>query len=80
MSMYNAESRQPMDGGAKKLRRIGNFEKIAFQLDQLTGLLNNGSAIVCTLFTINSNWNWNNNWNNMQTNPIFCKSIDVIEK
>ena len=30
MTMYNAKSRQPMDGGAKKLRRIGNFEKIGF--------------------------------------------------
>ena len=30
--MYNAKSRQPMDGGSKKLRRIGNFEKIGFQI------------------------------------------------
>ena len=29
--MYNAESRQHMDGGDKKLRRIGNFKKIGFQ-------------------------------------------------
>ena len=28
MTIYNAKSRQPMDGGAKKLRRIGHFEKI----------------------------------------------------
>ena len=26
--MYNAKSLQPMDGGAKKLRRIGDFKKI----------------------------------------------------
>ena len=32
MSMYNVKSRQPMDGGAKKLRRIGNFEKIGYRL------------------------------------------------
>ena len=25
VTMYNAKSRQPMDGGAKKLRRIGHF-------------------------------------------------------
>ena len=30
--VYNAKSRQPMDGGAKKLRRIGHFEKIGFQI------------------------------------------------
>ena len=31
---YNTKSRQPMDGGAKKLRRIGHFhfEKIGFQI------------------------------------------------
>ena len=32
MIMYNAESRQHMDGGAKKLRRIGHFKKIGFQM------------------------------------------------
>ena len=32
VTMYNAKSRQPMDGGAKKLRRIGHFEKIGFQI------------------------------------------------
>ena len=36
MTMYNAKSRQPMDGEAreeaKKLRRIGHFEKIGFQI------------------------------------------------
>ena len=32
VTMYNVKSRQPMDGGAKKLRRIGNFEKIVFQI------------------------------------------------
>ena len=31
--MYNVESRQHMDGGAKKLRRIGNFKKIGFSDD-----------------------------------------------
>ena len=30
--MYNVKSRQPMDGSAKKLRRIGNFEKIGYRL------------------------------------------------
>ena len=30
--MYNAKSRQPMDGGAKKLRRIDNFDKMVFRL------------------------------------------------
>ena len=30
--MYNANSRQQMDGGAKKLRRIGNIKKIGFQM------------------------------------------------
>ena len=30
--MYNAKSHQLMDGGAKKLRRIGNFKKIGFQI------------------------------------------------
>ena len=33
MIMYNAESRQHMDGGAKKLRGIGNFKKIGFQMN-----------------------------------------------
>ena len=32
VTMYNAKSCQPMDGGAKKLRRIGHFEKIGFQI------------------------------------------------
>ena len=32
VTMYNAKSRQPMDEGAKKLRRIGHFEKIGFQI------------------------------------------------
>ena len=32
MIMYNANSRQQMDGGAKKLRRIGNIKKIGFQM------------------------------------------------
>ena len=32
VTMYNAKSRQPMDGGAKKPRRIGHFEKIGFQI------------------------------------------------
>ena len=32
VTMYNAKSRQPMDRGAKKLRRIGHFEKIGFQI------------------------------------------------
>ena len=29
--MYNAKS-QPMDGGANKLRRTGNFEKIGLHI------------------------------------------------
>ena len=32
VTMYNAKSLQPMDGGAKKLRRIGNFDKIGFHI------------------------------------------------
>ena len=32
MTMYNAKSLQPMDGDAKKLRRIGHFENIGFQI------------------------------------------------
>ena len=32
VTMYNAKNRQPMDGGAKKLRRIGHFENIGFQI------------------------------------------------
>ena len=32
VTMYNAKSRQPMDGGAKKLTRIDNFDKIGFQI------------------------------------------------
>ena len=31
-TMFNTTIRQPMDGGAKKLRRIGNFKKIGFQI------------------------------------------------
>ena len=32
VTMYKAKSRQPTDVGAKKLRRIGNFDKIGFQI------------------------------------------------
>ena len=31
--MYNAKSQQPMDGRAKKLRRIGNIKKDRFSDD-----------------------------------------------
>ena len=32
VTMYNAKSRQQMDGGAKMLRRIGSFDKIGFKI------------------------------------------------
>ena len=32
VTMYNVKSRQPMDGHAKKLRRIGNIKNIGFQM------------------------------------------------
>ena len=47
------KNRQPMDGGAKKLRRIGHFEKIGFQITTFgKGSDEKGSAILCFVVSL----------------------------